>query len=474
MSAQELTEETVNRVAPDAQVLQSGRDLFRKKKLAQLGVSPDGTWLLGQCQGSGKDPYAVSCDVADAASPVGRCTCPSRKFPCKHALGLMLAYLAAPESFAPREPPEELLAKRAKQSQRAEKKAETKTAPRKVNQAAVAKKAAAQKDGLDLLEKLVLDLAAAGQWHEPSRLDQLERQARQLSDAYLPGAMILLRRLILAGRQQDLPQEEREVLGSGLIARLWATVQKGRNYLDGKLAGGESQAEADAVLEEVLGHAWQLGELRDRGFVKNDLELFELAYAREDDPGRQEQVEIGYLLDLKEGPVYRAITYRPYKGMKHIAEQPSYREPLAVSEAALYPGFPLCRRIRWEKGAEKPGPLTPAHWKTAYALAAPAFEPVAAAFRQQLKNLLAPPTADAWVRCRRIGSAGGQVVLEDAQGGRLAANDGPANVANLVRAAGMLAEPAVLVSLSIAARTNAIVAKPLAALTEKAHLRLGF
>jgi hypothetical protein len=323
MPAHQLTEETVHRVAPDVQVLQSGRDLLRKKKFMKFGVSADGTWLMAQCQGSGKEPYETSCDLADAAAPVGRCTCPSRKFPCKHALGLMLAYLAAPDTFSQREPAADLVAKRQKQSQRKEKKAEEAKAPRKVNVAALAKKTAAQKEGLDLLEKLVLDLVAAGQWHEASRLDQLERQAKQLSDAYLPGAMIELRRLVLVGRDADLPEAERLTRGAGIIARLWATVQKGRNFLDGKLAGDESQAEADAVLEEVLGHAWQLAELRDKGFVRQNLRLFELAHERANDDGRQERVEVSFLLDLKEGCIYRAITYRPLKSLKYVAEQPS-------------------------------------------------------------------------------------------------------------------------------------------------------
>jgi hypothetical protein len=476
MSATQLTEETVHRAAPDAQVLQSGRDLLRKKKFMKLGVSADGTWLLGQCQGSGKQPYEVSCDLGAADNPVGRCTCPSRKFPCKHALGLMLAYLAAPDTFGQREPADDLVAKREKQVQRKEKKAEETKAPRKVNVAALAKKTQTQKEGLNLLEKLVVDLVAAGQWHEASRLDQLERQSKQLSDAYLPGALTELRRLVLVGRQQDLPEAERLVCGAAIIARLWATVQKGRNFLDGKLAGGESQAEADAVLEEVLGHAWQLTELRDKGFVRQDLQLFELAHAREDDHGRLERIEASFLLDLKEGGVYRAITYRPFKSLKYVPEQPSYTEPLTVSEAALYPGFPLNRRIRWEKGAEKTELLTPAHLKKVYGLAAPAFETAVAAFRQQLKNLLSPPTGDALLRCKKVGRVGDQVVLEDAQGGRLVARDrlaGQNNVANLVRAAGMLSEPAVLVSLFFEPQHNAIVAQPLAALTEQTHLRLG-
>src|SRR5207244_9130463 len=119
-----LTEADVGRLAPDDSSLKSARDLIRKKSFLQPAVSADGTWLLAQCKGSGSQPYEVSVDLADPAAPVGRCNCPSRKLPCKHALGLMLAYVAAPASFAEREPPEELLAQSEKKVQGEQQKTE--------------------------------------------------------------------------------------------------------------------------------------------------------------------------------------------------------------------------------------------------------------------------------------------------------------------------------------------------------------
>src|SRR5262249_49242409 len=170
-------------------------------------------------------PYQVSVDLVNPSDPLGRCNCPSRKFPCKHALGLMYAYLDNPGKFARREPPAELAAKRDKQAQRAEKardKDGAPAAPRKVNTAALAKKVKAQREGLDLLEKLVTDLVSGGQWFEKSRLARLENQSKQMSDHYLPGAMMMLRRLALAGREADFTEDERVAQGSELIGRLWA------------------------------------------------------------------------------------------------------------------------------------------------------------------------------------------------------------------------------------------------------------
>ena len=470
-SAPALTEELVHRIAPDDKAIQTARDLVRKKTFLNLGVSADGTWLLGACQGSGL--YDISIDLANPNAPVGRCTCPSRKYPCKHVLGLLLGYVASPGAFTQQEPPPELVAKRERQAQRAEKKADAKPAPRKANKAAQTKKAAAQREGLDLLERLLFDLVGSGQWYTPDSLERLERQAKQMSDAYLPGAAITLRGLALVAGDPD--HGARDARAADLIARLYATVRRGRNYLDGKLAGAEEQAEADAVLEEVLGHAWQLTELQEKGNTRENLQLMELAYERHDDPARRERIETSHLLDIGDGTVYRALSYRPFRGMDKIAGQPDYpNQILRIPMAGVYPGF-LNRRIRWERGAEESRPLESADLAAAYGKAA-AFEPVLASFRQQLRNPLAPREAVVLVACQTVGKVGHRVVMEDAKGARLEAVAEDANDAalrNLVRAAGMLLQPALAVRLELLAASNQIVARPLAALTPPEHLRLG-
>ncbi len=471
-----LTPEVIEQVAPDSSALQAGRGL--KNKMAQLGISADGTWLLGACQGSAKTPYQVSVDLANPSAPLGRCNCPSRKFPCKHALGLMFAYLDKPDKFAAREPPAELLAKREKQVQRAEKAKDKDGAPagpRKVNLAAQAKKAKTQREGLDLLEKLLTDLISGGQWFEKSRLTRLENQSKQMSDHYLPGAMVGLRRLALAGRESAISEEERVALGSELIGRLWAMVQKGRDYLDNKLTGGEAQGEADAVMEEVLGKAWQLSELREKGYFREGLNFLELAWEKWDDAGRQERIEMAHLIELNDGKLYQAIAYRPFKALKQGSGQASYQQPIQVKEAAVYPGF-ANRRVRWDPSAESAQPQAPAVLKKVYGFAAPEFEPVLAELRKQLKHPLAPREMVVLLRYHKIGRIGERVVIEDARGVRIEAADRHTgdNCANLIRAAGDLRkQPALLARLFVRPLSNTIVAQPLALLSPEKNLRLG-
>lgn len=487
VQTQPLSEETIQRLAPDASAVQAARGLVRKKSFKNLGISADGTWLLAQCQGSGKDPYEVSVDLVQPSAPVGRCTCPSRKFPCKHSLGLMLAYAADPDSFKEREPSEDLLAKREKKAKRSEKAADGPKEPRKVNKSAQLKKAQAQRDGLDLLEKLLLDLVAGGQWYEPSRLNQLERQAKQLRDHYLPGAAVGLKSFAVFGqdeyweegekRNKELEHKQTIEAGARICSYLWSMVQRGRNYLDGKLAGDETQDEADAAIEQVLGHAWQLTELREKGYCRHDLRLLELAYSRLNNFAREERHEISYLLDLKEGNVYRAVTYRPWRSLKFVPEQPSYSEVLRIKEAAIYPGFGT-PRIRWEKNLEETEPVNSGILQTAYSLAAKSFESVVSDFRKGRKNPLANEESVGiyWVQCAAIGLAGEYLVLEDSEGNRLRpvgeAGNLDANYMNLYRAGSMLHKPAVLIRIDCF-DSNGIYVEALAVLTPEVHLRLG-
>src|SRR5262245_26846535 len=60
-------------------------------------------FVWGKCQGSGATPYRVVVNEADAGY---KCTCPSRKFPCKHALAVMWMRADKPAVFAPATVPE--------------------------------------------------------------------------------------------------------------------------------------------------------------------------------------------------------------------------------------------------------------------------------------------------------------------------------------------------------------------------------
>ena len=76
----------------------AGSGLARPAPWSGTGAAGDVVW--GLCAGSGKNPYQT---IIDLSGPAYRCSCPSRKFPCKHALGLLLLWAGGgvPEEAEP-------------------------------------------------------------------------------------------------------------------------------------------------------------------------------------------------------------------------------------------------------------------------------------------------------------------------------------------------------------------------------------
>ncbi|MFZ0191605.1 MAG: SWIM zinc finger family protein [Streptosporangiaceae bacterium] len=74
--------------APDASSLRAAQLLASGRSWPLTGVADDSA-LWGECLGSAVTPYRT---VVDLSGPAYGCSCPSRKFPCKHALALMLLW----------------------------------------------------------------------------------------------------------------------------------------------------------------------------------------------------------------------------------------------------------------------------------------------------------------------------------------------------------------------------------------------
>lgn len=102
-SAVEISTEQVEAIAPDQKSLAAASKLLKMNKWPQLAQSPEGL-IWGSCQGSGANPYRV---VAQTKDLWYKCTCPSRKFPCKHALALFWLFAENSERFARGEAPPE-------------------------------------------------------------------------------------------------------------------------------------------------------------------------------------------------------------------------------------------------------------------------------------------------------------------------------------------------------------------------------
>lgn len=74
-------------LAPDAASVRAARGLARVATWSEVGCTD--SLVFGRCQGSGREPYQVTVDLTE---PAFRCSCPSRKHPCKHGVALLLLW----------------------------------------------------------------------------------------------------------------------------------------------------------------------------------------------------------------------------------------------------------------------------------------------------------------------------------------------------------------------------------------------
>ncbi len=92
-----LSLEKVESLAPDQASLDAARKLLKPAQWPALACEGSGL-VWGECQGSGATPYRVVVSEADAGY---KCSCPSRKFPCKHSLALMWMRTENKVTFTP-------------------------------------------------------------------------------------------------------------------------------------------------------------------------------------------------------------------------------------------------------------------------------------------------------------------------------------------------------------------------------------
>ncbi|MCS0600131.1 SWIM zinc finger domain-containing protein [Streptomyces sp. LP11] len=99
------TADQVLSLAPDAASRKAGGKLGTAGPWSGAGSGEGAVW--GLCKGSGSKPYQTVVDLAGGAGPACKCSCPSRKFPCKHALGLLLLWAGGDGSVPePEQPPD--------------------------------------------------------------------------------------------------------------------------------------------------------------------------------------------------------------------------------------------------------------------------------------------------------------------------------------------------------------------------------
>ena len=213
-----LTVEEVLALAPDDASAKAARGLVAPSKWPLLGVDGSAAW--GECQGSGSKPYQTQVDLS---GPAFRCSCPSRKFPCKHGLALLLLRAEHAARFTATGAPAwvaEWLASRGEKAQKKEaSQAEKAVAP--VDPLAAARREALRwkriEGAAQDLQRFLADQSARGLGSlDPATLKTWSTMAARMVDAQAPGLGARLQDTLALVRQGE-HWPERVLRGLGLL-----------------------------------------------------------------------------------------------------------------------------------------------------------------------------------------------------------------------------------------------------------------
>ncbi|MFD5624275.1 SWIM zinc finger family protein [Streptomyces yangpuensis] len=185
------TAEQVLALAPDDASRKAGGRLGGAGPWSQIGGSASGS-VWGLCKGSGSNPYRT---VVDLTGPAYKCSCPSRKFPCKHALGLLLLW-SAEGVGEPGEAPDWAAQWLADRAARAARPAAAGPVDEEGARRRAERRAARVGAGVTELEQRLADLVRGGlAGQEHAGYAAWEETAARMVDAQAPG---------LAGRVREL------------------------------------------------------------------------------------------------------------------------------------------------------------------------------------------------------------------------------------------------------------------------------
>jgi hypothetical protein len=231
--------ERVFALVPDPASSRAAQSLATRGSWSAAGwagqLGPEGS-VWGECQGSAAAPYRV---VVDLSGPACRCSCPSRKVPCKHALGLLLRW--ADGTVAAQPPPgwvTEWIARRDQGTAARAARRDT-GQPSEPTDPAAARRRAQQREarvaaGLVELDRWLCDQVRQG-LAETQRAGYLswDSMAAQLVDAQAPGAATLVRGLATVPRS-GVGWVDR-LLEEYALLRLLTVAYRGQDELPGRL-----------------------------------------------------------------------------------------------------------------------------------------------------------------------------------------------------------------------------------------------
>lgn len=223
----------------------SGQKLAAAPGWSNTGATQ--TLLWGDFQGSGRTPYRVQVNLVGSTY---KCSCPSRQFPCKHVVGLVLRWAGGAVDASSDAPASEAAAPVPKPA-------------REISAKAIAARERSVAEGLDQLDRWIPDQVRNGiagistdpyaGWSEPI--------ARRMVDAKAPGLARWLRSLPGLLTHDEWPRMIIEELG---LMRLLIDAYRGIEALPPETAAavrrhiGFTVSRAEVLATEPVNDTWQV------------------------------------------------------------------------------------------------------------------------------------------------------------------------------------------------------------------------
>lgn len=359
-----ITEDYISQAAPDAASLSNGRKLSSGGKFKNHMKNESSTVYWAECEGSGKNPYKVSVQMEEGSSnAVCRCSCPSRKFPCKHGIGLMFE-IAAGKEFVTGEIPEDLSAKIEKKAAAEAKKEARKDAilsgsPSKKSSkvtAAQKKKIEKQLESLDVAERFLDDILTDGIASIKGKSSSDFSEVSDMLANYVPG---LNRSFLKIADSVDRVKNENETEKADSLYKdalneivyVCSVIKKSREFLKSSLEQKKDDSafdEDDYFLFEALGGTWTLEKLLENKLYEENASLIQLSIETYNDEIKREIVDRAFYLNLNTKEIFMTLNMCPYSRRDKMKKDSSNFAVMDVPLLYKYPSHG-CRRIRFEK-----------------------------------------------------------------------------------------------------------------------------
>ncbi len=425
-----ITKDYIEKFAPDSSTIKNAQSLVKKGSFQNHGKNTEDTLYFAECKGSGKTAYKVSADFLKENQPLFRCSCPSRKLPCKHSIALLFEILEAKE-FPVAEIPEDLARKREKQVKKIEKAEAQKDEPKKpkkINKSARVKKMQKQLQGLELVETFLNELLTTG-IENIDKKSNADFQAfyKELGNYYLSAPQTYINDLHQFSKelqwansrkqQNNTPFNEQHI--QTIYANIFQTtiklnhlIQKSRTFLNEHIANNNGDYINDELVE-ALGTAWKLEELNEMGLCKENAELVELTFYVKHT--NSTEIDTAYYIDLETGAINPTYQYRTEQAMRFMTAEDCHFDVTLPKMLSYYPAQELAR-IRFEDFTTRPLTTDDMQKIKSFALD---IKTATKKAKHYFKNILSKDVYPIIITYQTLGKANNNFYLQDLSGSQI-------------------------------------------------------